>query len=485
MRIALTLRLRLLLLWLFMLAVCGALAFVIRDVYQLGTEAQTEKTLGLAKQACTALQTEYPRSIKSGGDTLDAVLMGALRNLILGELPGIEGGYWHEAGGFVAYAFPTHQGSEEKTDVPSTERNRIETLVNRSLAENAPVTELMAGPRETVVLTACPVTLPGARLGAWTMARVATATGEAYDEVNRGLALLLGFVLVSGVWLGLGFYRWSHHFRRVESELGRDATDALRETAPTGDTELDRIVAALNQFRARLQAARNREKKLGMALAQMERFAVLGRMAAAMAHEVRNPIAAMRLKAENALAHSDKHEAALHFVVKEIERLDATVRSLLSKAEPVSIHRREVLVRDWIAERIGSFGERAARAGVELRTQVGLESWNFDPVLLGRALDNLVANAVEHTPRGGTVTVSAVKDGAGASMILRVCDTGPGVAAGIEPRLFEPFVSGRSDGVGLGLTLVREIATAHGGAARYVKQASGTCFEIEIPWHAS
>ncbi|MBI2509388.1 MAG: hypothetical protein HYV99_05315, partial [Betaproteobacteria bacterium] len=128
MRIALTLRLRLLLLWLFMLAVCGALAFVIRDVYQLGAEAQTEKTLGLAKQACAALRTEYPRSIKPAGDALDAVLMSALLNLILGELPGIEGGYWHETEGFVAYAFPTHQGSEEKTDVPSTEKGRIESL---------------------------------------------------------------------------------------------------------------------------------------------------------------------------------------------------------------------------------------------------------------------------------------------------------------------------------------------------------------------
>lgn len=484
MRIVLTLRWRLLLLWLFMLAVCGALAFVIRDVYQLGAEAQTEKTLGLARQACSALQTEYPRSIKSGG-TPDAVLMGALLNLILGELPGIEGGYWHETEGFIAYAFPTHQGSEEKTDVPSTEKSRIESLVRRSLADSAPATELLAGTRETVVLTACPVTTPGARLGAWTMARVSTAAGKAYDEVNRGLALLLAFVLISGAWLGLGFYRWSHHFGRVERELGQDAADALRDTAPTGDAELDRIVAALNQFRARLQAAREREKELGAALAQSEHFAALGRMAAAVAHEVRNPIAAMRLKAENALAQSGRHEAALQFIVKEIERLDATIKKLLSKAEPVSIRPRQVRTAEWVAERVGAFAERAAQAGVQLKTVIEVESWQVDPVSLGRALDNLVANAVEHTPRGGTVTASALKGATGATMVLRVCDTGPGVASGVEPRLFEPFVSGRADGIGLGLTLVQEIAAAHGGAARYVRQSSGACFEVEIPWRAS
>jgi two-component system sensor histidine kinase HydH len=484
-RAALTLRLRLLLLWLFMLAVSGALALVIRDVYQLGNEAKTERTLGLARQACAALQTEYPRSLRPGGEALDPVLMTALLNLLLGELPGIEGGYWHESEGFVAYAFPTHQGSEEKKDVPSTEKSRIETLVRGSLAENAPATELMAGTRESIVLTACPVTVPGARLGAWTMARVPTATGKAYDEVNRGLALLLGFVVVSGAWLGVAYYRWTRHFSRVERELGGDAVNALRETAPTGDAELDRIVAALNRFRAGLRQARDREKELGTALARAERFAALGRMAAAVAHEVRNPIAAMRLKAENALAQPGKHEAALRFIVKEIERLDATVRSLLSKAEPVSIRPRQTVIADWVAERVRAFAERAAQTVVELKTRIEVESWHIDPVSLGRALDNLVANALDHTPRGGTITVSAVKDAGGAGMMLRVCDTGPGVAVGIEHRLFEPFVSGRADGIGLGLTLVREIAAAHGGVARYVRQSSGACFEVVIPWRAS
>jgi signal transduction histidine kinase len=119
-----------------------------------------------------------------------------------------------------------------------------------------------------------------------------------------------------------------------------------------------------------------------------------------------------------------------------------------------------------------------------LQPQADLEIWRFDARSLGRALDNLIANALQHTPRGGTVTVAASKNTRDA-MSLIVCDTGVGVDASMEPRLFEPFVSGRTDGVGLGLALVREIAIAHGGEARYIRQPTGACFELEIPWRAS
>lgn len=107
----------------------------------------------------------------------------------------------------------------------------------------------------------------------------------------------------------------------------------------------------------------------------------------------------------------------------------------------------------------------------------------FDADQIHRALDNLILNAVQKTPPGGTVTVEAAKRN--GRLCLRVRDTGPGVPDGIRERLFEPFVTDRPDGTGLGLAIVREIARAHGGDAHLIGAIRGAVFEIELPWRPS
>ena len=100
-----------------------------------------------------------------------------------------------------------------------------------------------------------------------------------------------------------------------------------------------------------------------------------------------------------------------------------------------------------------------------------------------RALDNLILNSVQNTPSGGSITLGATQRG--ASLVLQVQDDGPGVTDNIRDRLFEPFVTARPDGTGLGLALAQEIARAHQGEARLVPSAHGALFEIEVPWQPS
>lgn len=107
----------------------------------------------------------------------------------------------------------------------------------------------------------------------------------------------------------------------------------------------------------------------------------------------------------------------------------------------------------------------------------------FDTEQIYRALDNLILNAIENTPTGGMIEVQAQhRDD---TLVFCVRDSGPGVPLDIRERLFDPFVTGRSGGTGLGLAFVRDIARAHGGEARLVPTSQGAEFEIEIPWSRS
>ncbi len=106
----------------------------------------------------------------------------------------------------------------------------------------------------------------------------------------------------------------------------------------------------------------------------------------------------------------------------------------------------------------------------------------FDPGLVRRALDNLIGNALRHTPQGGTVTLRAAREA--DTVVLAVEDTGPGVDPALHDTLFEPFVTGRPDGTGLGLALARELVEAHGGRLRLDRPGddeAGARFVIELP----
>jgi hypothetical protein len=249
----------------------------------------------------------------------------------------------------------------------------------------------------------------------------------------------------------------------------------------TGERELDRLVGALNAVGVRLTQARRRASAA-------ERLAAVGGLAAGLAHEIRNPIAAMRLKAENALAASDdgRRTSALRSILEQVGRLDGLLCDLMDTTQRRQPQNTEVDLGRFIESTIESHRELATSEGVGLKAgpvEQASTLPEFDIAQMRRALDNLILNAIQNTPRGGTVTVEARHRH--GRLCLRVCDSGPGVPDAISDRLFEPFVTGRVEGTGLGLTIVSEIARANGGEARLVSDANGAIFEIELPWRPS
>lgn len=151
----------------------------------------------------------------------------------------------------------------------------------------------------------------------------------------------------------------------------------------------------------------------------------------------------------------------------------------------VEIRPRPVPLHPFLRARLEEVAPNAQREGIALALDPAPAAevcWNFDESSLARAVENLLLNALQHTPSGGRIALGA--EVSTDRCRLLVGDSGPGVPPAEAERIFEPFVTGRAEGVGLGLSLVREIAGAHGGTAHWqapAEGAPGSVFIIEIP----
>ncbi len=410
---------------------------------------------------------------------LSAVILTALR-----DRAGIEGGIWQAGAGSLAYAFPTYQGAEPKTDVPQAELPRIQAVNRAALSEDHQVSARYDAASQMLLLTACPLPGPIPGLTGWTMTRVITFAGRGYQQLMAGLAILFATVLAAAALLSRLTIKWSRHVGQIEYALQVPDIAELPMLQATGERELDRIVTALNEAGRRVVEARQRADRLARQVAAGERLAAIGRVAAGVAHEIRNPIAAMRLRAENALAGDpERKRQALAMILQQIERLDALLRRLLSVAEPDQPRRQWVALGPFLDAIVSSNADFAATKEIRLeRTREEGQAY-FDPAQMRGALDNLVRNAIEAAPAKSRIQVAARHEA--GNLILSVHDQGEGPPPEIRDDLFEPFVTGRADGTGLGLSIVREVAAAHGGTARLASVESGTTFEIVLPWQPS
>jgi len=351
------------------------------------------------------------------------------------------------------------------------------------LQSGRPAVIRQTGRSQVLLVQACPLRGPLQGTTAWTMTRTFTAEGPAYNQLLTGLAVLVLTIFGSAVWLAHVLLSWSRKIALLEDTLGKGKSGLVDlPTLPrTGEQELDRLVDALNNTGERLAHERQRATAA-------ERLAAVGRLSAGLAQEIRNPIAAMRLKAENALAVNDdsRKAKALEAILQQVGRLDRLLHDLLEMTQAGEPKLAEVELSTFLKSTTESHRELAAAKGLSLNAGTVDQHRplpRFDQFQMQRALDNLILNAIQNTPAGGRVTVDTVHHG--DKLFLRVSDTGPGVSEELRDRLFEPFVTARPDGTGLGLAIAREIARNHSGDARLVTTGGGATFEIEVPWRPS
>lgn len=439
----------LLILWLCIAVVALLLGWLLLTLSRQSAGPQIAHAQRLTSTSCSALQAGTQHLPAEHSYSLAPAIAQAVLDLALRDQPGMEGGFWRADAGVVAYAFPTYDGTGIKRDPPRAELERIASTAQRAQDAGGLVTDVRPGLREAVAFAACPVALDDKHLVAWTLMRVPIMAAETVNTLILAVSLLLALVMVSGAWLGWMISRWQ-----------RQSADLRKQ------------------------------------LAQSERLATLGRVSAGLAHEIRNPLGTMRMKAENALAaptelRSMRAESALQVVLSQTERLEALVSSLLALTQPLRVERQEVGLRQWLQERCNAHAEAALQQGkqlvVELSPQLLASTQGlafFDPAQMAQVYDNLLLNALAHTGPHSSIELGASRTREGA-LLLWVADDGSGIPPSLRETLFEPFATTRAGGTGLGLALVREIVQGHGGQVVLAPSVNGTRIEMELPWPTS
>ena len=256
---------------------------------------------------------------------------------------------------------------------------------------------------------------------------------------------------------------------------------AERERRARG--EVERLNAEVTGTLTRLQAAQEK-------LVDAERMATVGRLSLKVAHEVRNPIAAIELNAEllgdivGERPGPEMEEAGslVGAIRDQVAALDALTEEYLAFARFPRAQFEEDSVNDMVRAVVDFVRPLAARQeiGVIVTTDPALPPMEIDRTLLRQAVLNLIKNGIEAVSKGGTLTVTTRR--LDDTVEIAVSDTGPGIPPEVGRRLFEQFFTTKPQGTGLGLSISRQIVEEHEGQLRWTSTpGAGATFTVSIP----
>ncbi|GBE01339.1 sensor protein ZraS [bacterium BMS3Bbin06] len=250
--------------------------------------------------------------------------------------------------------------------------------------------------------------------------------------------------------------------------------------------EIGRLAKTLNSMLTELDRARQEIQRCHIdEMKRVERMATLGEMAAAIAHEIKNPLAgisgAIQVISED-FKGDDPRKEIVGEILNEIERLDKAVRNLLSFAKPINPKKEVVNLKNLLEKTVNLISPQAERQNVKIKFQNNLttETGTIDPEQIQQVILNIILNALHSMPGGGTLTV-AVKDAPGA-VEIDISDTGEGIPQEELKKIFKPFFTTRHTGTGLGLAISWNIVEAHGGRIDVSSTPGiGSSFTIYLP----
>jgi len=281
-------------------------------------------------------------------------------------------------------------------------------------------------------------------------------------------------------------FKLAFPLRRDEQVEGVIAVDAAGPSlTPDARSVLgtlaDQVAIAINDSRLKEENVR-----LERELAERERLAALGRMAATVAHEIKNPLSAIKSIAQVMREDenlNNEYDRDLSLIVGETDRLSQTVTQLLSFARKESANEQPLGTGELLRSVVDLFKANAREQGIALECEVKHEAQLSGKCVsaLRDALSNLLLNALQATNTGGKVLLSANIEN--THLMISVEDTGPGIPTELREQIWEPFFTTRQRGTGLGLAIVRKRVQEVGGSASLGGSGNGrgALFHLRVP----
>jgi signal transduction histidine kinase len=320
--------------------------------------------------------------------------------------------------------------------------------------------------------------------------------------------VLLAFVFAEKLaWNQIALLRKEINVEQVERVVGFDRAEATQFLSK-GNAKLARLqkllVLALlcalisgvllifMAYRRIMAPLPNTLPESGAAIERQEKLASLGVFATGIAHEIRNPLTAIKVRLfslKQSYRPGTSENEDLHVIGTEIDRLERIVRDFLQFARPAEPDLKTVPITALLNNIRELLSSELAKRSVEVKVEISSELFvKVDANKIKQVLLNLVQNAADSMPKGGTVTLSTRIDrrvllGRPTQVVMiDVTDTGTGMPAEIQKRLFDPFFTTKEYGTGLGLPISARIVEKHGGVMEYKTQPNcGTTFTIVLP----
>ena len=229
-------------------------------------------------------------------------------------------------------------------------------------------------------------------------------------------------------------------------------------------------------------------KQLKDEIARSERLASIGRLAAGVAHEIRNPLSSIKgfatyFKERYREIPEDRKTAEI--MIQEVERLNRVIGQLLEFARPMNIEKKPTSLRALVQHSLKMIEADAHRKGIKINTSISpdIKEALIDPDKIKQVFLNLYLNAFEAMENGGTLFVELRKDDRAGAVRIIISDTGTGIKDEDLARVFDPYFTTKSSGTGLGLAIVHKVIESHGGEVRVENRpGEGTAVTILLPY---